>query len=49
MNVKTVAVCLVVFGALVSVPLLRAQDMVKVALKNTGWMKTTRSSFSTVF
>ena len=34
MNVKTVAVCLVVFGSLVSIPLLPAQDMVKVAPKN---------------
>ena len=34
MNVKRVAVCLLVFGALVSIPLLRAQDMVKVAPKN---------------
>jgi beta-alanine degradation protein BauB len=33
MNVKTVAVS-VVFGALASMPLLRAQDMVKVAPKN---------------
>ena len=31
MNVKTVAVCLVVMGTLVMTPLLRAQDMVKVA------------------
>ena len=34
MSVKTVAVCFVVFRALVSVPRLSAQDMVKVAPKN---------------
>ena len=34
MNVKTVTVYLVVFGALVSAPLLWGQDIVKVAPKN---------------